>query len=186
MARITEKRLYAVSPQNFTSDGTANGQLTVADTRLFCVGQVIKLLSDTQQPYLLKIKRIPNLHTILVGLPTKPIQDRADISAYTVVDNATIAAAEQERPSVPEQEIERLTYAEEPAVARRVIPVNPFGEFVNQSEDGIVPQEFDDVILTRDIDGDVTDAKFYFAGALIADLELTYDLNKDVIRVRKI
>lgn len=186
MSKITEKRIYAVPPQTFTSNGTSLGKLTIDDVRPFMVGQIVILLSDTQQPINLKIKRITDRHTIFVGEVDKPIQSRVDISAYTVTDNARISAAEQPRPTVPEQEVERNTYAEEPIVARRVIPINPFGEYVNESEDGIVPQEFDDVILTRDLDGDVTNAKFYFEAVLIRELELTYDLNKDVIRVRQI
>ena len=95
-------------------------------------------------------------------------------------------ANEQKRPSVPSEEITRAVYEEEPVVAYRVIGVDQYGNTVNWSEDGLVPQEFDDVILTRDLDEDIIEAEFYLRGEEIRDLELTYNLAKSLIRVRKV
>jgi hypothetical protein len=129
MSLITEKRLLKVDPIALTSDGTVSGGLAVPNSSVFRVGQIIFLRSDTVEPQEFKIKRIDPIDhtTIWVGPDRKHISIRSDISAYTVADNAVIYANEQERPSVPEQEIERLTYETEPTVARRVVLVDPWG-----------------------------------------------------------
>lgn len=134
MSRITEKKIYRVAPVPFTSDGTNTGMLTVADSSIFMVGQIVILRSSTQPNLSIKIKRIlPDQTTIFLGPEKKHISLRTDISAYTVADGATIEANEQERPTVPEQEIERHTYEEEPTVARRTILVDKWGCRVDES-----------------------------------------------------
>ncbi len=184
---MLEKRWIAVPPQAFTANGTTAGQISLVNTAFFKVKQVVLLQSSTVNPPLeLEVKRIDDKNTMFVGPIKGNIDTRTDISALTVAGGAFIFANEQKRSSVPEQEIERHTYEEEPVVARRVIGVNRFGETVNWSEDGIVPQEFDDVQLDRDLEGDIVEARFYQDGVLERDLELTYDINKDLIRVRKI
>ncbi len=182
-----EKRLKAVPPQAFTALGTQPGEIIINDTRFFKVKQKV-VISATALPNLtLEVKRISDDgETMYVGPEKGNIDARSDLTGYSILTSANIWANEQPRPSVPEQEIERLTYEEEPIVARRVIPVDRYGNTIDQHEDGIVPQEFDDVQLTRDLDGDIIEAEFYYEGSLIRDLELTYDLNKDLIRVRKI
>lgn len=133
MAHITEKRLYAVSSQPLTADGTAQGNIQVDDAcNLFVVGHIVILKSDTQPMIRLKIKRMPDDTTLLLGPENTNVRSFSDVSAYTVADNATIEAEEQNRPSVPEQEIERLTYAEEPAVARRVVLVDHCGNMIGE------------------------------------------------------
>lgn len=133
MAKITEKRLYRVSPQAFTSNGTSLGALTITDSSVFVVGHIVVLKSNTQPSITLKVKRIPNSTTILVGEEKTPIYRFVDISAYLVADAAVVEAAEQNRPSVPEQEIERHTYDEEPVVARRVSIVDKHGDKIDSS-----------------------------------------------------
>jgi hypothetical protein len=62
---------------------------------------------------------------------------REDISAYTVADGATVYLNEQPRPKVSEEQIERITYEEEPVIARRVVLVDPCGDII--SEDNPLP-----------------------------------------------
>lgn len=133
--RITEKRIYKVDPIAFTSDGTTVGSFTIPDTSVLMVGQIVIIDSDTQPPLELKINRIdPVDHvTLYLGPVKKHISKRADISAYLVADNATIKANEQERPTVPEQEVERATYEEEPTIARRAILVDKWGCRIDDS-----------------------------------------------------
>jgi len=133
MSIITEKKIYKVSPIALTSNGTQTGSFTIPDSSIFRVGQIIILRSNSQSPLELKVKRIdPVDHvTLWVGPIKQNIASRTDISAFLVADNATIEANEQERPSVPEQEVERITYEEEPTAARRVILVDPWGCRIN-------------------------------------------------------
>jgi hypothetical protein len=123
-----EKRFKTIAPQAFTSSGTVDGKLTVIKACLFRVGQHVIIEAIAQPPLLVQIKRIETDGiTVYVGPCRTNIQTRTDISAYTVIGNATIRMDEQNRTSVPEQEIERLTYEEEPVVARRSILVDCLG-----------------------------------------------------------
>lgn len=183
---MLEKRFVAVPPQTFMADGTANGVIKVIYSGFFKVKQQIIIRSNAQQPTTdLEIKRIIDVNTIEVG-PKGKIDARADLSLFTVADGAIIFANEQHRPSVPQEEVIRAVYEEEPVVAYRVIGVDQQGNTVNWSEDGLVPSEFDDVLLTRDLDEDIVQAQFYLRGSEVRDLELTYNIAKSLIRVRKV
>lgn len=115
-----EKKLKAVTPQLFTSNGTALGTLTIAQSCLFKAKQKVLVCAISLPNLELEVKRVEDDGvTLHLGLPRTPITQRTDISAYTTALLATIEAAEQERPSIPEEQVERLTYAEEPIVARR-------------------------------------------------------------------
>lgn len=152
MSRITERRIYAVPSTPFTSDGDATGKFTVTDSSIFLVGQIVFLSSNTQSNLELKIKRIlPDGTTVFVGPKNKGIHARTDISAYTTADSATITANEQERPNIPEQEIERVTYEEEPTVARRVILVDKNGCRIDSSN----PLPVDATLNVGDIGVDI-------------------------------
>lgn len=149
-----EKRWAAVSPQLFTSNGTANGKLTVLDSSVFKVKQQVNI-SATALPNLnLEVKSIPDDTTILVGPPTANIFTYSDISAYTVIGGANIWAIEQKRSSVPVEEINRAVYEEEPVVATRVTLIDKHGDKfdennplpVNASVEVVVPP------ITVDID----------------------------------
>lgn len=183
---MLEKRFAAVTPQFFMADGAPNGVIKVVYSGFFKVKQQIIIRSNTQGPTTdLEIKRIPDINTIEIG-PKGKIDAREDLSMYTVAGGAVIFANEQVRPSIPQEEVIRAVYEEEPVVAYRVIGVDQNGNTVNWSEDGLVPQEFDDVVLTRDLDEDITKAEFYLRGTEIRDLELTYNLAKSLVRVRKV
>lgn len=128
---MLEKRWIAVPPQAFTANGTADGKITVADSSLFKVKQTIILASSSKLSREdLEVKRITDINTIYVGLKGD-INARFDVSGYLVSDGAFIAANEQLRSKVPEQEIERLTYEEEPVVARRVVLVDKLGNKID-------------------------------------------------------
>lgn len=141
MAKLTEKRLLRVEKQLFLADGTVTGVAKIADSGLFVVGHEVFICSDTQENLKVKVKQILDLFTIVVGPIGKAINSREDISAYLVADNAYIFAPEQKRPSIPEQEIERMTYDEEPIVARRVRLVDRFGNDAYGAEADITKSE---------------------------------------------
>lgn len=244
-----EKRLKAVPLQLFTANGTSLGQITVADASLFKVKQQVVLNSSAAGLLRLEVKRVDSKTILFVG----PISDhqhkssileRTDVSAYLVADGASLSADEQKRPSIPEQEIERLTYEEEPVVARRVTLVDENGDKYTDanplpvdanvviggvnvdldafsiapdstlavgSEDGtptgtrhvirvagdgsvlarnysnLVPEPKTKIdILSRNINGDITVARFYNGVTTICDLNLSYDSNGDLLSVERL
>ena len=130
-----EKRFKAVPPQLFTSNGDIYGKFTIAPDAcsLFKVKQQV-IINATGQPTLnVEIKRIDGPGTIYIGPSKSNITDRTNLSAYTVALGASIYAIEQPRTAIPEEQIERLTYDEEPTMARRVILVDECGDRVNEA-----------------------------------------------------
>lgn len=157
VGNMLEKRFIAVPPQSFTSDGTANGVITIADNAcaLFKVKQRIILMASTLPNLELEIKEIDSEENIRVGpIPGKPginsgIDARSDISAYTIALGATISANIQKRPAIDNAEIVRATYQEEPAVALRSILVDECGDTIN--DDNPLPIAFDGSISIGDV-----------------------------------
>ena len=182
---MLEKRWKAIPPQTFVSSGTALGQITVSDATLFRVKQQIIIEANTiPSRDDLEIKRVIDQYTILLGPKSGNIDSRVDVSAYVSALNPIIYANEQLRSKIPEQEIERLTYEEEPYVARRVIVVDKLGRLIDMGSSGPVPNEWDDVFIVRDSNGDPTISRYYINGNLIRTLAFTYDGNKNIIRVK--
>lgn len=125
---MLEKRFSQIPPQAIVADGTINGKITVTDTRLFKVKQKITLQSNSQQPRDgLEIKRIINSTEMIIGPEKSPIHIYSDMSDFLVADTATVAASEQFRPIIPQEEISRAVYEEEPTVALRTMPVDKMG-----------------------------------------------------------
>jgi len=122
-----EKRLYAVPSQLLTANGQSNGLISLPDSTLFKVKQVIFIASSAQSPVELEVKRIDNLTSIWIGPKTGPIDTRFDASAFLVADGAFIFANEQPRPGVPEQVIPRAVFEEEPTLAIRTMEVDQIG-----------------------------------------------------------
>lgn len=125
-----EKKRLGVSPKAFTFDGSQHGLVHVADARGFFVKQQIEIKSTTQPTVRLEIKRFVTLTSFYVG-PKGKIDDRQDISVYTVADSATIEAHLQDRPGITIDHHERAVYVEEPVVAKRVIGVDESGQYYN-------------------------------------------------------
>lgn len=125
---MLEKRFNAVPPQPFTANGTANGVVTVADTRLFKVKQRVFLRSNTvPSTDGLEVKRIISQTQLVVGPEKQPIHVHSDVSNFLVADNAVIGSNEQVRPSIPVEEFSRAVYEEEPTVAVRTMLVDKQG-----------------------------------------------------------
>ena len=161
---LTEKRLLAIPPQPFTADGTANGVITVADASIFRVRQIVQLQAAGQANLSIEVKRILGPTTLLVGQNAGQ-NDYVpyDISMYTVAAGATVEAIEQQRPIIPQQNIERITYEDEPVLARRVVLVDKLGNIIEESNplpvDAVVtiPSELAVRITAEDNDPNVGD-----------------------------
>lgn len=145
---MQEKRLKIVPLQNFATNGTLDGKFTLSDASLFKVKQKVVIIATSLPNLELEVKKIEEDGvTIYVGPIKGSIDSRSDLSLYTTAAAAAIFANEQPRPSIPEQEIERLTYEEEPVVARRIVIVDELGRKINQ--DNPLP-------TTATLSGDVT------------------------------
>jgi hypothetical protein len=124
-----EKLWKLIGPKPFTSDGGTDGRVTIADTVHFKVKQLIILKSSSILQEIYQVNRVENSTTLYLGPVNSRIEARSDLSLFTTADSATIEAIVQPRSKVPEQEVERITYDEEPTVARRVVLVDPYGDY---------------------------------------------------------
>lgn len=131
-----EKRWAAVPPQLFTANGTANGEIKVANTacHFFKVKQKVFLTASSLSPLdNIEIKKILDDETIIVGPCGSNIHSTINISAYTTALGAAIVANEQMRSSVPLEEFTRAVYEEEPTVANRTILVDECGNRITDN-----------------------------------------------------
>lgn len=170
-----EKRWAAVPPQLFTSNGTPGGVITVMDSSLFKVKQLVNITANTLPNLNLEVKSVPNDVTIVVGPIGANIFTYTDISAYTTALSGAISANEQKRSSVPVEEINRAVYEEEPTVALRNVLVDKHGRKIDSSNplpttatisgdvtigtDGFNPTDPDSMLATGSEDGTKTGIK---------------------------
>jgi hypothetical protein len=90
MGMAFEKRLAELPPQFLTADGSADGRILIADAYLLKVKQIIYLRSSTAGPLQLEVKRVLDKNTALLGPPGSNIDSRADLSAFTLTDQANV------------------------------------------------------------------------------------------------
>lgn len=140
---MIEKRLTAVPPVPFTVDLTVEGKITVANASLFKVKQHVILTNTSLPNHTFEVKRITDINTMMIGPVAANIGQYSDLSAYAT-GSSTIFANEQQRPKIPEQEVERATFEEEPVVARRVILVDRVGDKIGN--DNPLPVAFDGTV----------------------------------------
>ncbi len=127
-----ERKWFAVSAL-FAADGTLQGKIIVPDVAGFYVKSQVRIVSNTQSPQLLEIKRIEGTTDIYVGRPGESIDDRVDMSAYILADSAQIILNEQRIPTIKAEDIQQAIYAREPIVALRNILVDRYGRYYDAS-----------------------------------------------------
>lgn len=173
-----ERRLYAVPSQLLTANGQANGLISLPDSTLFKVKQVIFIASSTQSPVELEVKRVDDFTSIWIGPKSGPIDARFDAAAFLVADGAFIFANEQPRPGVPEQVIPRAVFEEEPALAIRSIAVDKLGN--PWSAANPMPVHVDGLIIGTE-DGTPSGVQHVFVNNLKSMILASHDRNRDVI-----
>jgi hypothetical protein len=129
---IFEKKWPDVAPRAFTSNGTAQGLVTLTSTKGFYVKQLVVLKAAGFQDKQLQIKRIISSTQMFLGSPDKGINHREDLSGYLLALTPFVYAVVQDRPSIAPADYERAVYAEEPIVAKRVVGVDEFGNYYNK------------------------------------------------------
>lgn len=147
-----EKRFAAIPPQSFIADGTTDGVITVADTRLFKVKQEV-YLTATSLPNLdkIEVKSVISLTQLAIGPKNGSIKSRTDVSLYTTALSAVIGANEQDRPNIGMDYHERANFEEEPTVADRVILVDELGNKYNAQNPLPIAATFDGDVTVGDI-----------------------------------
>lgn len=182
MARkLQEKRLRAISPRLFLTDGGVNGEISIASTRPFKVKQEIILTASGLPNLELEIKSVDNPTQLFVGPRSGNITARTNISAYTVILGAAIFSNEQKRPSIPFEEVTRAVYDEEPTIANRSVLVDQDGEYIDTIEDGLGIRRLavDTVLNVSNINVDVqnpTTPQIINVNALLASTEYPFTL----------
>ena len=126
-----EKRLSAIAPKAFISNGTSDGIITLASALGFSVKQKVFLASNTITGMQFEVKKFLSPTQIVVGPVGTSIFTYSDVSAFLVSDSAQIYAAEQPRVMIDQKEFLRAVYAEEPIVAIRTFMVDDFGDPYN-------------------------------------------------------
>jgi hypothetical protein len=189
-----ERHLIEVKPRAFTVDGSSYGLVHVGDVRGFFVKQTVILTSDTQPPLQVEIKRFESTTSFYVGKKGENIDARIDVSAYKVVDNASVSAPKQSRPGITLEHIDRASYEEEPILAKRVIAVDETGEHYGKdnpvpvevvSTAKLAPTDFDEVTITRDAFEDPVSYNFFKNSILVGVIEVTYDPARSAIRYKR-
>jgi len=122
---MIEKFYKAINAVAITASGTINGKLTLATTLNFKVKMRVLLEDPVAPDIALEVKRVNSSNELELGPIGQSIQKRTDLSAYSAT--STLRSILQKRPDIPLQEIERAVFEEEPTVALRVKPVDPFG-----------------------------------------------------------
>lgn len=124
----TERKWEAIAPRVLTSDGGAYGQVDIASTVGFKVKQKVLIKSNTNITLTLEVKQVQSDTRLIVG-PQGKINLTSDLTGYLVADSATIEARIQDRSNIDIKQHERAVYAEEPIMAKRVIPVDRIGKY---------------------------------------------------------
>jgi hypothetical protein len=198
-----ERAWESVGPVAFTATGGQDGTVTLSSTAGFKVKQSIVISAISLPTLKLEVKRVISLTKLIVGpiVTTGKMLARENLSLYTVALLSNIRAEEQKKSLLPPNDIIQAVYEQEPAVAIRTIGVDKFGRSIDTVDNGdgkvrlavdasvtLAPasKAYDDIILTRDSDGDITLVRKYLLGNLIRTQALSYDVNKDLIEVKDV
>lgn len=187
------ERIWPAVSRPFLTNGTARGTFTVDDYTGFYVNQLLNLTSTTQPLLQVKIKRIDEDGTIHVGRPDKGIEDRADVSAYLVADNAIATAPEQRIPTMKPEDIVQAVYERDPVKAVRTLSVDAEGK--SWSDNNPLPTKkggvnltpkagFNRVVIVRDVDGNPTQYQFFKNTTQTGYIDVTYDVDGNAIEYK--
>ena len=185
-----ERSWAAVPAQPIITNGTSDVHISVPNSTVFFVKMKVTLFSDSVSPLPLEVKRINNINDMELG-PAGDIKLRSNLTLILVTDSPMMSAIEQNRPAISVEDVLRASYANEPAVALRNLPVDQLGNAYNAqnplpvSGGGLAPSGFDEVDILRDSDGDATEYQFLQNSIDIGNVDVTYDSDKNPIKYKK-
>lgn len=125
---ITERKWLPIAARTLTADGGLNGEVSLSSTLNFRVKQRVYLKSSTQIQIQYEVRQVNSPTSLELGVPGTPHDNRANLTAFLLSDNAVIYADSQARSNIALQELNRVVYAEEPIMAIRTHNVDPFGQ----------------------------------------------------------
>lgn len=139
-----EKQWLAVPPTLFTADGGMQGQIQVADTTGFRVKATVNIVCPSLPNLQVQVKRVISKTQILVGSLGKNIDNRVDLTAYTLALGAYVYQDVQDRVTIAPADIIQAVYEQEPVVAIRTIPVDELGN--SYGPENPLPVAFDGTV----------------------------------------
>lgn len=186
-----EQKWPTVAPQLFTANGTALGQVQIADTRGFKVKQKVVIVATGQPTIQVQVKRVVSPSALIVGpLAVKQGESlltvRSDISAYTTASGAFIYAEEQEKSKLKPDDIIQAVYRQEPGTTIGVELDDEFGAPfgpLNPLPTSPVPL-WDEIDLTYNVQQDLDTATFK-KGAISTVLTFFYDAFANLTKVMR-
>lgn len=133
-----EKKWPAVAPQLFTTNGGAQGQITVADARGFKVKQFVVIKATGLPDLRVQVKRVTrranNDFLIIVGPPPEQqtqgkagLRTTTDLSLYTTASGALLYAEEQDKNTIKPDDIMQAVWRQEPGTTIGVEIDDQFG-----------------------------------------------------------
>lgn len=144
-----EKQWLSVPPQLFIADGGPQGQIQVADTAGFKVKASVAIVCPSKPNLLLECKRVLSKTQMLVGAIGKNINDRTNLTGYTVALGAFVYQDSQDRVTIAPQDILQAVYEQEPTVAIRTTFIDKYGNFYD--ENNPLPIAFDGTVSVGDV-----------------------------------
>lgn len=191
-----EKSWLAVPATALTADGTQFGVVTIADTKGYKVKGYAFIAATGVPVQQLQIQRVLGPTQLILGnLGTSPQPNNyVNLSAYTVAAGASIGFPEQPKNKIKPDDIEQATYEADPTVARRVVPVDPYGSMYGPDYPlpvtgtftpipGTIPTTWTDIKLAYDSSNNLIQVQYYNGVAVERTLTLTYDSNNNLIDV---
>jgi len=177
---MIERRYTRILPVALSSDGQANGIVTLPDTCNFRVKMTVILSASGLGAARYQVKRILSSTEMVLGGEKEPLHSRSDISQYTTALSSTIEAPEQERPRLSIVDMEQAMYETEPVVARRVYSVDKWGN--PYTEDNPLPTSA--IVNLDNINVDISNPTQETIGriTILSDIEKPFTLPDKTVK----
>jgi hypothetical protein len=160
-------------PLAFTADGGVQGMVTVSSVYHLKLGAFVLISANNLSPVRLQIKKILSNTQLIVGVDGD-INNRYDISAYTVALNGFLLQPEQGKVDVEDGQIHKFVFEHGPTNAFRNILVNRLGNAFDENNPipMMIPNSINSPIqisdltdLTTQLD-EISDAVMYVGTAI--------------------
>lgn len=127
-----ERHWVEIPNQLFLIDGGQYGQVSVPSTVNIKVKEKVEIFSNSIPIRLtLEVKLVKDETDLELGPVSSNMDQRTDLTAYTVADSAKLFVRKQPRPSILPDMYNRAVYEEEPTVALRVVNVDQYGRKID-------------------------------------------------------